>query len=64
MINRLVAFLREVRTEIRKVTWPKRKEVYGTTLVVIVTCVIFGFFLWAVDVVMSRIVTWLYATVS
>ena len=64
MINRLMAFLREVRSEIRKVTWPKRAEVYGTTLVVIVTCVIFGFFLWAVDIVMSRAVTWLYAAMS
>ena len=60
MIKRLLSFLRQVRAEFNKVTWPKREEVYGTTVVVIATCFIFGFFLWAVDVVMSRVVTWLY----
>ncbi|MFQ5743201.1 MAG: preprotein translocase subunit SecE [Acidobacteriota bacterium] len=61
MIKRFKTFLREVRTEFHKVTWPKQKEVYGTTVVVIVTCFIFGFFLWAVDVIMGRVVTWLYS---
>ena len=64
MINRFLTFLREVRVEFKKVTWPKRKEVYGTTVVVIVTCFIFGFFLWAVDVLTSRVVTWLYGAIS
>lgn len=61
MIKRFTVFLREVRAEFNKVTWPKRLEVYGTTAVVILTCFIFGFFLWAVDIVMSRVVTWLYS---
>jgi preprotein translocase subunit SecE len=60
MIKRFRTFLREVRAELKKVTWPKQKEVYGTTIVVVITCVVFGFFLWAVDIVMSRVVTWLY----
>lgn len=64
MIDRFRTFLREVRSEFKKVTWPKRKEVYGTTVVVIVTCFIFGFYLWAVDIVMSRVVTWLYEALS
>ena len=61
MIKRFAAFLREVRGEFHKVTWPKRNEVYGTTIVVIVTLFIFGFYLWAVDIVMGRVVTWLYS---
>ena len=61
MWNRWKTFVREVRAELKKVTWPKRKEVYGTTTVVIVTCIIFGVYLWFVDVVMSRVITWLYA---
>lgn len=64
MLNRFKTFLREVRAEIKKVTWPKRKEVYGTTMVVIATCFIFGFFLWAVDVVMGQLLAWLYAAVG
>ncbi len=61
MWNRWKTFVREVRDEVKKVTWPKRNEVYGTTTVVIMTCIIFGVYLWFVDVVMSRIITWLYA---
>jgi preprotein translocase subunit SecE len=61
MIERFKVFLREVRGEINRITWPKRLEVYGTTAVVIATCFIFGFFLWAVDLVMGRLVTWMYS---
>lgn len=64
MWKRWTTFLREVRAELKKVTWPKRKEVQGTTIVVIVTCFIFGFFLWAVDVVMGQVLTWLYASLG
>ena len=33
-------------TRLRRVTWPSRKEVYATTLVVILTSVFFGVYLW------------------
>jgi preprotein translocase subunit SecE len=48
------AFLQEVRGELKKVTWPGRKEVYSTTLVVIATSIFFGFYLWGLDIVFSR----------
>ena len=51
------AFLTEVRTELKKVTWPSRKEVYQTTLVVIGTSVFFGFYLWALDLGFSRVLS-------
>ena len=59
MIKRFIQFLKEVRADFHKVTWPKRKEVYGTTIVVFVTCFVFGVFLWAVAFVLGRIVAWL-----
>ncbi len=64
MLNRWKKFLREVRGEINKVTWPKRKEVRGTTIVVLITCVVFGVYLWFVDIVMGRVLTWLYAAIG
>jgi len=64
MLDRWKTFLREVRAEVNKVTWPKRKEVRGTTVVVLVTCVVFGVYLWFVDLVMGRVLTWLYATIG
>jgi preprotein translocase subunit SecE len=48
------AFFTEVRNELKKVTWPSRKEVYSTTLVVIATSILFGFYLWGLDLVFSR----------
>jgi preprotein translocase subunit SecE len=51
------SFLGEVRTELKKVTWPSRKEVYQTTLVVIATSVFFGFYLWALDLGFSRVLS-------
>jgi len=49
-------FLTEVRNEMRRVTWPSRKEVYATTVVVIVTSAFFGLYLWGLDLALSRIV--------
>jgi preprotein translocase subunit SecE len=46
-----------VRAELKKVTWPGRKEVYATTLVVMATTVFFGFYLWGLDLVFSRVLS-------
>jgi preprotein translocase subunit SecE len=48
------AFLQDVKGELKKVTWPSRKEVYSTTLVVVATSIFFGFYLWGLDIVFSR----------
>ena len=49
----LRTFMSEVRSELRRVTWPPRTEVYPTTIVVIVTTIIFGTLLYSVDVLFS-----------
>ena len=46
-------FLREVKTEVTKVTFPSREEVVGTTVVVIITSVIFASYLWVADQVIQ-----------
>lgn len=51
--KRFSNFLREVRSEIKKVTWPSRKEVYNTTVVVIIAMVFFGFYLYFMDTFFS-----------
>ena len=51
--KRLKTFLVEVRGEYKKVTWPPRREVYGTTIVVVITVFFFGFYLYGLDVAMS-----------
>ncbi|MFP4346842.1 MAG: preprotein translocase subunit SecE [Desulfococcaceae bacterium] len=49
-------FLREVRAELKKVTWPSRKQTLGSTLVVIVLVMIIAFFLGAVDMGLSSLI--------
>ena len=50
----LKTFFSEVRAELKKVTWPSKPEVYATTIVVILTTVFFGFYLWGLDVIFSQ----------
>ncbi|NIN39299.1 MAG: preprotein translocase subunit SecE [Gammaproteobacteria bacterium] len=49
-------FMRESRTEIRKVVWPTRKETTQTTLVVIAVVALVAIFLWIIDGILSWIV--------
>jgi preprotein translocase subunit SecE len=53
----LKSFFSEVKTELKKVTWPSRTEVYSTTLVVILTTLFFGFYLYGLDVLLSQLFT-------
>jgi preprotein translocase subunit SecE len=52
--KRLKQFLNEVWAELKKTTWPNKKEVYGTTLVVIITVLICGVYLWVVDLILGK----------
>ena len=54
-------FLVEVRNEMARVTWPSRREVYATTLVVILTSVFFGLYRWVIDLGLDRVMRWIYS---
>jgi preprotein translocase subunit SecE len=47
--QRAKSFYSDVRTEMRKVTTPSRKEVQGTTTVVIITVFLFGLYFAVLD---------------
>jgi preprotein translocase subunit SecE len=53
-------FLSEVRNEMKRVTWPSQREVYATTVVVILFSVIFGLYLFGIDIALSSGVQWLF----
>jgi preprotein translocase subunit SecE len=53
-------FFAEVRNEMKRVTWPSRREVYATTIVVIVTSAFFGLYLFGVDLLLNSAVQWLF----
>ena len=43
------AFLRQVKQEFAKITWPTRQETTQMTFVVIVACLVLATFFWVVD---------------
>lgn len=49
-----LAFLREVRTELRKVAWPTRSEVISYTIVVLVVTAALTTLVWGLDWVIAR----------
>ena len=52
MGKRVAGFVRDSRTEVRKVVWPSRQETIQTTLIVIVAVFIIGIFLWLLDMLL------------
>ena len=53
-------FFSEVRNEMKRVTWPSQREVYATTVVVILTSVFFGVYLFGVDLLFGRAAEWVF----
>ncbi len=62
--NRARVFLVEVRNELKRVTWPSKKEVYAATIVVILFSIALGTFLWIVDLILDRAVFMLFQRLS
>ena len=52
--QRSKSFYNDVRTEMKKVTTPSRKEVQGTTTVVIITVFIFAGYFWTIDSIIGK----------
>ena len=51
-----IAFMQEVRHEVAKITWPTRKEVWITTVMVLFMVAFASIFFLLVDQALSRIV--------
>jgi preprotein translocase subunit SecE len=48
-MEKIVKFIKEVRAEGSKVTWPSREELIGSTIVTVVTTIIVSLFIFVVD---------------
>jgi preprotein translocase subunit SecE len=58
--ERIRAFYKEVRAEMRKVTAPSWKEVQATTVVVVITVFLFGLYFAIIDYVIQHGVTYMF----
>ncbi len=56
MLGKAKDFLSEVKVEVKKVTWPSRKDAMGGTMVVMVVVLIIAVFLGIIDTILSKIV--------
>ena len=56
-IDKTKEFLKEVVAELKKSSWPSRKDLVDSTLVVIVTMVALGLFVAAADLVFAQVIT-------
>ncbi|MFJ8268218.1 preprotein translocase subunit SecE [Peribacillus asahii] len=55
-MKRLTEFFRGVAREMRKVSWPKRKELTKYTIVVLATVIIMSLFFTVVDLGISQLI--------
>jgi len=61
MPGTIVQFVGDLKVEMKKVTWPSKNEVYGTTVVVLVTVFIFGIYLFLVDSALQVLINQLFS---
>ena len=55
-IKNAIQFFKEAYYELTKVTWLGRKEVFGTTVVVVIFVIIMAIFVSSVDMVLGRLI--------
>ncbi|MEG2000033.1 MAG: preprotein translocase subunit SecE [Evtepia sp.] len=61
LIQRFSKFLREMKSELKKVAWPNKNQTFKNTLVVIVCVIFVGFFIWIFDGIAGGLISALLA---
>ena len=59
IVKKAGRFLREVRSEMRKVTWPTRSDLTTYTIVVLVSVAIVSGFIWIADSILYKLVSFI-----
>ena len=60
LLNKAIQFLKDVRFELGKVNWPSRRELLGSTVIVIIMSVIVSSFIGVVDLGFSNLVSLIF----
>lgn len=55
-MNKIMTFVSEVRSEIRKITWPTKDELVGTTIIVCIIVLAFAAILGSMDTLFSAVI--------
>jgi preprotein translocase subunit SecE len=59
-MKRIISFFQESYAELKKVTWPSREEALASTRVVLVSTILIALMLGAVDLILFKIVDWIF----
>lgn len=60
MFKKISKFLKDVKVEMSKVSWPSRGQLKGQTIIVIFVSLFFALFIFAVDHLLSRVISLIY----
>jgi preprotein translocase subunit SecE len=61
IMSKLIGFFKDVVSEMRKVSWPRRKELTRYTIVVLSTVVFMAVYFGIIDIGISRVMEWYVA---
>ncbi|MBI4040003.1 preprotein translocase subunit SecE [Candidatus Daviesbacteria bacterium] len=56
-MSKVIDFLRDVKVELSKVVWPTPQQTFKLTMIVIIVTVSVGFFVGAVDLILTKLVS-------
>jgi preprotein translocase subunit SecE len=56
MINKSINYIKDVRQEMSKVSWPTREELFDSTWIVLILAGILALFMFIIDTAFTRIV--------
>ena len=54
MKDKIINFFTDIVREMKKVSWPKKEELKDSTIVVLVTSVIFAIFVYIIDLIINQ----------
>ena len=61
-ISKARAFVRDVRSEIKKVTWPSKKDTLGSTSIVLILVILVAIYLGIVDLGLAKIIGYIFSS--
>jgi preprotein translocase subunit SecE len=56
MKEKIIKFFEDVMKEMKKVTWPSKAELFESTKVVIVVCIILAGFTYVIDMIINQVI--------
>ncbi len=59
ILQNVIHFLRDYKSEIKKIVWPNIKDVIKNTGIVLIMCAVVGVLIWLVDFGLGNLVNWI-----